>query len=514
MRNARRINLPGMSGQTLQLGSLDAAPTSATARDCAALLVLACALRFFWLDHQPLWTDELFSVYWSQLDAGFLLGEGARLETNPPAYFLLLHGWIAAFGTGAFAMRLPSALFSAATVPVVYAIGRILLDRPTALLAGLFIALSPVAVFCAQEARAYALLVLCDSLAMLALAGYARRLATAGTRSWPWLSVFVLAAIAGVLLHYTSLLFIGACFGAIALRLLTMRPFPIREALVWIGAGLVIAAAIAGPLLVAMSLSSSVNIAWIRPPNALTILGFCLGLLLYPTTIITLGTLAPVAGLLLVVAAALPRLKLDRLQFGVLVLIPLLFILALIGVSVWRSVLTAQVGMWVTTPLTLILARAAMVQPLPRARAVVVGAVTLYFLIGLGSYYAYSNIEDWPAGVRLVMTEPRCGGPILMAAGKGFGLTYYGPPPPGRPAYAFAVNDRGQQTALFVLNRRVMHPGILDAEAVENFVRARPGTVVLIAPVDLLMAPASLRSSLENAPFQAVLSRGLDAFCF
>jgi 4-amino-4-deoxy-L-arabinose transferase-like glycosyltransferase len=505
-----------MWGQTWQLGRVGAAPmaTSATARDCAVLLALACALRFFWLDHQPLWTDELFSVYWSQLDTGFLLGDGARIETNPPAYFLLLHGWIEAFGTSAFAMRLPSALFSCATVAVVYAIGRILLDRPTALLAGLFAALSPVAVFCAQEARAYSLLVLCDSLAMLALAGYARRLATAGTRSWLWLSLFVLAAIGGVLLHYTSLLFIGACFGAIALWLLTARPFPIREALVWIGAGLVIAAATAGPLLTATFLSASVNIAWIPPPNASTIIAFCIQLLLFPTTTITLGALAAVAGLLLVVAAALPRLGLNRLQFGVLALIPLLFILLLIGVSVWRPIMTAQVGMWLTTPLSLLLARAATAQPLPRTGAVVASVFTLYFLAGLAHYYASSTEEDWPASVRLVMTEPRCGGPILSAAGKGFGLAYYGPPPPGRPLYSFAVTEAGQETALFQLNQRVTHPGILDAGAVENFVRVRPGTVVLIAPVDLLMAPASLRSSLDNAPFKSALSRGLDAFCF
>ena len=52
--------------------------------DCATLLALAVVPRFLWLGHASLWIDELFSVSWAQLDVPFLLGVGARTETNPP----------------------------------------------------------------------------------------------------------------------------------------------------------------------------------------------------------------------------------------------------------------------------------------------------------------------------------------------------------------------------------------------------------------------------------------------
>jgi mannosyltransferase len=131
--------------------------TSHSIADCGALLALATVLRFAWLGHASLWIDELFSVCWSQLDLRFLLHEGARTETNPPAYYVLLHGWMEVFGTTEIAVRALSALASTATVLVVYAIGRLTADRPTAMLAGVFMAVNPVAIASAQEARAYAL---------------------------------------------------------------------------------------------------------------------------------------------------------------------------------------------------------------------------------------------------------------------------------------------------------------------------------------------------------------------
>ena len=98
-----------------------------------------------------------FRFGWSQPDLHFLLGKGARTETNLFAYYILLHGWMEIFGTTEVAVRALSALVSTATVVVVYAIGRMIVDRPTALLNGLLTAVDPVAIATAQEARGYAL---------------------------------------------------------------------------------------------------------------------------------------------------------------------------------------------------------------------------------------------------------------------------------------------------------------------------------------------------------------------
>ena len=328
--------------------------------DCATLLALAVSLRFVWLGHASLWIDELFSVSWSQLDVPFLLGEGARTETNPPAYYILLHGWIDIFGTTEIAIRAFSALISAVTVLVVYVIGRMLKDRPTALLAGLFMAVNPVAIAFAQEARAYSLMALLDSLGLLSIVSYVRHLSTVGTRSWPWLAAFVVSMIATVSVHYTSLLFVGACFATMGWRLVTTRPFPAGEALVWVLAGVLTALALLKLLILAASLSGSSNLVWIGPLTAMGVVSFFLDLIValpQEGSYLTIAWLG-CAALLLVVVGARPWLRGSKDLLGMLVLISGLYCTFLIAGSWLRPMLLARVASWLVIPLCLILARA------------------------------------------------------------------------------------------------------------------------------------------------------------
>ncbi len=483
-------------------------PRAVTAIDCAALLALACLLRLLWLDRAALWQDELFSVYWSQLGPHFLLGPGARIETNPPAYFLLLGAWIKAAGTSAFAVRLPSALCSAATPLVVYALGRTLFDRPVACLAALFAALNPAVLPYAQEARGYALLALCNGLAMLALARYAR----AGAARW--LALFAAACVAAFLLHYTAVLFIAACFGAIGLHLLATRPFPRREALAWTGVGLAIALAIALPLAGMTGLVASPNIAWIEKLSPWSVQRFLVELIFGPAVDLTRAARGGAIGVLLVLAALLARRRLDRVQAGILVLIPVLFCLLLIGISLWRPLLLSRVGVWLTIPLSLLLARVASAPRRAWQRAVAAGVVAGVLLCCLGTYFAADRSEDWPGVARLIAAEPRCDGPILFEGGSSLALLYYGPLPPGRPHYAFAIEDTLRATAPFSLAAQMTKPQVLPAGAVAAALRLSPHAVVVIRGIDLSRAPAAFRDLMAGAAFQVALRGDVHAYCF
>jgi mannosyltransferase len=134
----------------------------------AGLVVLAAALRFSTLDLQSFWYDEAFtpvhvlhSSLWATLRAM------VHTENTPPLWYLV--AWVDArvLGTGAFALRLPSALAGVATVPVAWAIGGQLAGRRAALLTAALVAVNPLFVWYSQEARAYALFVLMATLAML-----------------------------------------------------------------------------------------------------------------------------------------------------------------------------------------------------------------------------------------------------------------------------------------------------------------------------------------------------------
>jgi mannosyltransferase len=91
-----------------------------------------------------------------------------RAENTPPLWYVLIWAFSRVFGTGAVVLRLPSAVFGLATVPVAWAIGRELTGRrATAIAAAAFVSVNPLFVWYSQEARAYGLFVLMSALAML-----------------------------------------------------------------------------------------------------------------------------------------------------------------------------------------------------------------------------------------------------------------------------------------------------------------------------------------------------------
>lgn len=481
--------------------------------DGLALFLLALLVRLVAFDREPLWQDELFSFYWSQLTPGFMLGTGAHIEPTPPTYYILLHAWMRLVGASAITARLPSVIFSAATAPVVYAIGRQLLDRRTALLAGVFAALDALAVMYAQEARSYALFALLDGLALLALAGYLRRRGTAGPVPWVWLAAFVAASIATSLVHFTSVFFVAACFGAVAVDLAFTRPRPVREGLAWAVAGLVVLIGAAWPLTLAASLASAPGLSWIEPLTPWIVRIFFMELLTHPG--ISANTLMIVVAAALVLLAVSPflRFRPDRAQLMVLLLIPALFCLVLIGVSARRPLLLARVGVWLITPLCLLLAMATTVQRNRMGRAAT-ATVTLGLLVfGLSHYFLFIHKEDWPAAAHLAATDPRCGGPIVFGSAYGLGLVFYDPALAGRPIYAVPMGDGDRSSSEFVLAEQVIHPHLLPPDELGAFAAAHPHTAVIVRDPLLKRGLRPISDLLAHAPFHQSLVGDISVFC-
>ena len=95
-------------------------------------------------------------------------------------------------------IRLSSILFSAATVPVVYLLGRQAVGRAAGLVGAAVVTLSPFAVYYGVEARPYATMAFFVALSTLAL------LKALDSRSLVWWLVYSLAAAGAAYTHYTS----------------------------------------------------------------------------------------------------------------------------------------------------------------------------------------------------------------------------------------------------------------------------------------------------------------------
>lgn len=131
--------------------------------------LLALILGLYQMGRPELWRDELASWSFASRPVPSLIASARHTGATQLAYYLLLHGWIAAFGDSADAMRTLSALAMAAAAACVALVGRRLAGARAGLTAGLVFALLPSVSRFAQEIRFYALAVLVATLATLLL---------------------------------------------------------------------------------------------------------------------------------------------------------------------------------------------------------------------------------------------------------------------------------------------------------------------------------------------------------
>lgn len=122
-----------------------------------SLMLLGAALRFLRIGSADLWRDEAFSLRVADHSISKTISIIAH-DTAPPLHSLTLHYWIRLFGTSEAAVRLPSAIFGALTIFVVYKLVKRLTKNTTIqFLVLLLTCINPALIWYSQEARAYSM---------------------------------------------------------------------------------------------------------------------------------------------------------------------------------------------------------------------------------------------------------------------------------------------------------------------------------------------------------------------
>jgi mannosyltransferase len=196
-----------------------------------SLTLLAAALRFSFLDRQSFWFDEAVTVQLVRESFTEMLASVPSTESTPPLYYVLAWSWSKTFGTGEVGLRALSALLGAATVPVAYAAGTLLVSRRAGIFTAGLVACSPLLIWYSQEARSYALLALLSALSLLLFRYAWLRPSPRALALWSLVACLALAT------HYFAVFLIGAE----AVWLVIVR----RCRVVWVGVGVVAAAGIA-----------------------------------------------------------------------------------------------------------------------------------------------------------------------------------------------------------------------------------------------------------------------------
>lgn len=142
-----------------------------------SIVLLGAALTLYRIGAKSVWYDEALSIYYATGDLGAVLTRILGRDSNGALYMAILRGWVAVVGDGEGAIRLLSAIFAVASLPLVYAIGQRLAGRAVGFAGGLLLATSFMFVAYGQEARMYALTILLTtaSTALLLVAADRRR---------------------------------------------------------------------------------------------------------------------------------------------------------------------------------------------------------------------------------------------------------------------------------------------------------------------------------------------------
>jgi hypothetical protein len=183
------------------------------------LLLAGLLPRLFQLGSRSLWLDEGSTWAVIQQPWSVLLADMGSNAAAYPLYHLLLKGWVLLAGESEWALRLPSALAGAGAI-LVLALAARELQRLTSteprtlpghffpLLAVLLLILSPFAIWYAQEAKVYSLLLLVATLLLWSLA---RALRLRTRRAW---LLFAALALLSIFVHRLAILLLLAAWAA------------------------------------------------------------------------------------------------------------------------------------------------------------------------------------------------------------------------------------------------------------------------------------------------------------
>jgi mannosyltransferase len=257
-------------------------PSVATRLDSVTVVALlvggvALILGLIRLGAPSLWVDESFTAR---------AVRGPYLDTVEGyhwLYYSVLKPWTAFAGTSEWALRFPSVLGAVAACAILVALSVMVFDARVAAVAGLLLAVNPLVLQWAQQARGYTLLLALSLLAMLLLVRALER-----ASRWAW-AVYGLAFAAVIVWHPVAGLVLVPAHLALALQR--------RERLLPHGLlALVLVCAFGVPWAAQIAMRSTgegVAMDWLEAPTA----GEAVGTLLSVSGALGLGLVLGAAGL-------------------------------------------------------------------------------------------------------------------------------------------------------------------------------------------------------------------------
>ncbi len=398
------------------------------------VLVVALVPRLLGLGSRPFWLDEVFTLNRASLKPGALVLDSFQ-NHHMPSFFLMLAPF-AHFTHPEFWLRLPSALFGAAAVMLVFMIAERIAGRLAGVVAALILAFSPTVLAFAQEARSYTLEM---TMILVALYGVTRLALDLPAASGNWRAAnagwlcYVLGTAAALDVLGDGLPWVIAA-NIIFLGLLAFTPARGRFARNFLLADagvLLLTAPFYALLLHFQTQTVTDSIAWIPPLNAAR-LWYNLGAvyLMHVADWVSFrflnhdaipGLVWVIDALLLLALGAagwwLRRRPALLILLGVAFLfLPCLFIV----ISLWHPLLLPRYLLWSAAPFAVLIGvgAAALLDNRPAwTKQIVVAAAAVMLLANLLPYYHNEVKPRWDLAAQILAADVTPGDVVYLSDG-------------------------------------------------------------------------------------------------
>ncbi len=316
--------------------------------------ILLCAVLGTWhIGRASLWTDEVFSRYYYDLfGLHYLLGDGLKIEPTPPTYEIVLEAWMRVFGDSESALRSLSVLAYLASLPVVFLLGREVGGRRVGILAAFLMAVSPMGIYYAQEARVYAMLALPCSVLLWAMAVFLR-----ARRDRAAIGAYVLAGATLLYLHASMPFLLVSCAVAGAMLIAWERRVGwMMDFACWAAMNAAVVALSLPYTHLLLSVSHQGGLDWMPPlelRGVVSVLSILVTGMLTPRA----WPAVPLAVLALgVLGASLVIRPVPARVLVVLTVVPALFLALVCLASLVRPMLLPRLLFWMVVPLSVLAA--------------------------------------------------------------------------------------------------------------------------------------------------------------
>jgi mannosyltransferase len=390
----------------------------------ALVLSLALLLRFLFLGEKSFWLDEIWSFTVGRMSWHFLWWSAAHQDPNMTLYDALLHVWMYV-GSSEFAVRGLSALAGAATVPVLYAVGKRLFDSWVGIVASLLLSLNLFHIQYSQEARSYSLLAFFVTLSSLFFIDCLER---RQTRYWV---LYSLSVVCGTYAHVFACLVFASHLASLAF--LPSRDVPWKR--------VTLATATIGvlstPLVILMyirALSPFIALSWVPRPTVRRVYDLFYALSgnanyygievgKAPGGKIVLVACFAMCLVTFVLALQLWRSTGKSLEFWRLgfllgwLFVPIIIVLA---VSSFMPMFLNRYFIICAPPLSLLAAKGMRSMKSRSAGVLVLSIILLSEAMGLPQYYRYRiNNDEWKTVTDYVLARARPGDGIMFCVAHG-----------------------------------------------------------------------------------------------